>query len=57
MVHRDVKPANVLITTDGRRVLIDFGIARMVGTTVITESGSALGTPAYMSPERGRGER
>ncbi len=56
LAHRDVKPSNVLITADGRPVLADFGIARILDETVITESGGTLGTPAYMSPEQGRGE-
>ncbi len=56
VVHRDVKPSNVFITASGRPVLTDFGIARMVDTATITESGGTLGTPAYMSPEQGRGE-
>jgi hypothetical protein len=57
LVHRDVKPSNVFITTDGRPVLTDFGIARMLeGSTAITESGGTLGTPAYMSPEQCKGE-
>jgi serine/threonine-protein kinase len=56
VVHRDLKPSNVLITSSGRPVLTDFGIARMVDTTVITESGGTLGTPAYMSPEQGQGQ-
>ena len=56
VIHRDLKPSNVLITASGRPVLTDFGIARMVDATVVTESGGTLGTPAYMSPEQGRGE-
>lgn len=56
LVHRDVKPSNVLVASDGRPVLTDFGIARIVDETVITESGGTLGTPAYMSPEQGKGE-
>ncbi len=56
VVHRDVKPSNVFITVSGRPVLTDFGIARMVDTATITESGGTLGTPAYMSPEQCRGE-
>jgi len=56
VIHRDVKPANVILTTDGRPVLTDFGIARMVDATLITGSSGSLGTPAYMSPEQGQGE-
>lgn len=56
VVHRDIKPSNVIITANARPVLTDFGIARMVDSTVITESGGTLGTPAYMSPEQGKGE-
>lgn len=56
LVHRDIKPSNVIITDQGRPVLTDFGIAHMVDATTITESGGTLGTPAYMSPEQGRGE-
>ncbi len=56
VIHRDIKPSNVLITNDGRPVLTDFGIARMVDATTITGSSGTLGTPAYMSPEQGRGE-
>lgn len=54
--HRDVKPSNVLITKAGRPVLTDFGIARIVDTTTITDGGGTPGTPAYMSPEQGKGE-
>lgn len=56
VVHRDFKPSNIVITANGRPVLTDFGIARMVDATAITESGATLGTPAYMSPEQGKGE-
>jgi serine/threonine protein kinase len=57
LVHRDVKPSNVILTDDDRPVLTDFGIARMLeGSTAITESGGTLGTPAYMSPEQCKGE-
>ncbi|MDX9953865.1 MAG: protein kinase [Anaerolineae bacterium] len=56
VIHRDIKPSNVLITSDGRVVLTDFGIARMIEATAITEGSATLGTPAYMSPEQGRGE-
>ena len=56
MVHRDVKPGNVMITGDGHVILTDFGIAKIVSTTKLTASGAMVGTPAYMSPEQGRGE-
>ncbi len=56
VVHRDLKPSNVLLTSSGRVVLSDFGIARILDATAVTGSGGALGTPAYMSPEQGRGE-
>lgn len=52
IVHRDLKPANVLLTSDGPRV-IDFGIAQMMENSGgLTETGSMLGSPAYMSPEQ-----
>jgi serine/threonine protein kinase len=57
VVHRDVKPGNVLLTADGRPVLTDFGIATMAGDPSLTSTGVVLGSPAYMSPERARGQR
>ena len=56
VVHRDVKPSNVILARDDRPVLSDFGIARMVDAPTLTASGSTLGTPAYLSPEQARGE-
>ncbi|WP_273543945.1 protein kinase domain-containing protein [Micromonospora fiedleri] len=54
VVHRDVKPANILIGVDGRVVLTDFGLATAVEDTSLTRTGIVLGSPAYLSPERVR---
>ncbi|MFI5551688.1 serine/threonine-protein kinase [Streptomyces sp. NPDC051738] len=53
--HRDVKPANILLRTDGSAVLTDFGIAALQGTTGLTATGELVGSPEYMAPERIRG--
>ncbi|MFI1222242.1 MULTISPECIES: protein kinase domain-containing protein [unclassified Streptomyces] len=53
--HRDVKPANVLLRTDGRPVLTDFGIAAIRESTSLTATGALIGSPDYIAPERIRG--
>lgn len=55
VLHRDVKPGNVLIGNDGRIVLTDFGIAAIEGTSAITLTGEVVGSPEYLSPERALG--
>lgn len=56
MIHRDVKPANLMIDHDERIVLTDFGIAKIVTGAQFTATGGMVGTPAYMAPEQGLGE-
>jgi tetratricopeptide (TPR) repeat protein len=56
IVHRDVKPANILITKKGEAKILDFGLAKLAGRTKVTKTGSTIGTVSYMSPEQARGE-
>jgi eukaryotic-like serine/threonine-protein kinase len=57
VIHRDVKPANVLFDEDGTAKLTDFGLVRMEGLPTLTDAGTLLGTARYIAPEQARGER
>jgi serine/threonine-protein kinase len=56
VVHRDVKPGNVIIRPDGTVKVTDFGIARALGQASLTDTGTVMGTAAYVAPEQARGE-
>ena len=56
LIHRDIKPDNLMIARDGRVKIADFGLARMLGDAGLTQTGQILGTPSYMSLEQWRGD-
>ncbi|MDW7761946.1 MAG: protein kinase [Acidobacteriota bacterium] len=57
VVHRDMKSANIMIDARGQAKVMDFGLARVAGATLVTREGTTMGTVTYMSPEQARGEK
>lgn len=57
IIHRDVKPANIMLTQDRVAKVVDFGLAKLAGQTQLTKTAATMGTIAYMSPEQSRGEK